>query len=294
VVQIYQETHGVTTITSSASNALSRADTGKRGCDGEKSHEYICVALVKKEGSARGYFQILRSSWKKYWQEEELVSWFKHHLCMVVLLAASFFSIFGLLRITEPYPLRNWDLLRDLLNGPGLEAQLVYLLLMAVVPLFAPLSILIITGAASFGPVHGMLLSYLGSLLNANLTFFLVKTLSVEHMWGRTKNTARIKEAISRRGFHLVLLLQMLSIIPFVAINSAAAASGVSWKDFFGATLLGVIPAVVLNSFVGETVVARLFPPDFYFSFILVVFLALIITAIRNRDIHFKKSSGAS
>jgi uncharacterized membrane protein YdjX (TVP38/TMEM64 family) len=218
---------------------------------------------------------------------------FKHHGCLVILMCAAFFAILSLLRITEPHALRDWTILRDMLGGTGVAGPLIFVLLVAVVPLVAPLSILIITGAASFGPEYGMLLSYIGSLLNANLTYYLVRTLSIEEMWGKRESTARIKAAIRRKGFHFVVILQMLSIIPFVAINSAAAASGISWRDFFTATLVGVIPAIVLNSMLGEAVVSRLFPPDVYFAFIVLVLLAIIVTALRNRTIRFRKKRRA-
>lgn len=205
---------------------------------------------------------------------------------MVILSICAFVAILTLLRILEPSPLSDWTLLRDMLLDQGMAGPVIFVFLVAVIPLVAPLSLLIITGAAAFGPLYGMILSYIGALLNANLTFFLVKKIRVEDLWENAEKTARIKEAICRRGFHFVLGLQMLSVIPFVAINSAAAASGIRWKDFFTATLMGIIPAIVINSLVGETVVANLLPPDIYFAFILLVFLVIIIAGLRNRHIR--------
>jgi uncharacterized membrane protein YdjX (TVP38/TMEM64 family) len=244
------------------------------------------VAFVKRKVGPSGYCRILKRNWKRYWRELDVTSWLRLHACLIILMASAFIAILVLLRLTEPSPLRNWSVLRDVLKSTGVAAPLVFVLIMAVLPLAAPLSILIITGAASFGPFYGMLLSYIGSLLNANLTYFLVKTLSVEELWGKRERTARIKEAIRRRGFHLVILFQMLSVIPFVVINSAAAASGISWRDFMAATMVGVLPAIALNSFLGETVVSKLLPPDFYFAFILLVLLVIIVAALKNRDIR--------
>ena len=215
------------------------------------------------------------------------ISPFKRRLCLAVLMGAAFWAILGLLRIADSRILSDWAVLRDALLDLGAAGPLIFLLVVAVLPLVAPLSILIITGATSFGPVHGMLLSYAGAVLNASLTFFLVQGLGIEEKWGTEPNSARLKDAIRRRGFHLVLLLQGLSLIPFVAINSAAAASGIRWKDFMGATLLGVVPSIAINSFLGEAVVSRIFPPDIYFAFILLVLLAVITAAFVRHEVPF-------
>jgi len=221
---------------------------------------------------------------EKCLEPDTYFSWFRHHLCLLILSIAAFFSILEVFRITDPYPLSGWFELRATLEDLGYPGMLVFVLLVAVMPLVSPITILFITGSASFGPYLGMILSYLGAILNANLTFFLVRTLSIEEMWGKADKTARIKAAIRRNGFRIVLLLQVMLVVPFVAINSAAAASGVLWKDFMKATVLGVLPSVVLYSLIGEALVLRFLPPEIYFAVIAVVLLVIIITAWQKGD----------
>ncbi|HNY64471.1 MAG TPA: VTT domain-containing protein [Deltaproteobacteria bacterium] len=215
--------------------------------------------------------------------------WLGRHVCLLVLASAAFFALLALLRVMEPYPLKGWSELRDTLMGMGLLGPLAFVLLTAVLPLVSPLTILIVTGAASFGTAAGMALSYAGALLNANLTFLLVRALDIEEVWGTGERTARIRRTIRARGFHLVLLFQMVSVFPFVAINSAAAAAGIPWRDFMKATLLGVVPAVVIYSLVGEVVVSRFLPPDVYFAFILLVLLTIVVTALKERSARFRQ-----
>ena len=55
------------------------------------------------------------------------------------------------------------------------------------------------------------------------------------------------------------------------------------------ATLLGVVPAVVIYSLVGEVVVSRFLPPDVYFAFILLVLLTIVVTALKERSARFRQ-----
>lgn len=205
---------------------------------------------------------------------------------MIVLFFVVFLSVLGLFRIIDPYPLHDWISLRLSLKGLGIVGPLAYLLLVAVLPLASPLSLLVITGSAGFGPLTGFSLSYIGALINANIAFHLVKSLSVEDMWGKRESIAGIKESIMKRGFYVVLLIDAASVVPYVVINSAAAASGIRWADFMKATSIGIIPSLALYSFVGETVVSCLLSPEAYFAFILVVIPAILFTALKKRNSH--------
>lgn len=245
------------------------------------------VAFLKQSIFSSKSYRYLVCFMRKNLHFTAIPSWLKHHLCLIILVLVTFSSILGFLRIIEPYPLKGWIELRLTLEELGLAGAIVYVLLVAIMPLISPITILFITGSASFGIYAGMALSYIGALLNANLTFFLVKTLSIEEMWGKEENTARIKAGIKRNGFRLVLLLQLLLVIPFVAINSAAAAAGVHWKDFMKATSIGVLPSIVLYSFLGEVIASRFMSPEIYFSVISVVLLVIIVTALRKRNVHF-------
>lgn len=249
------------------------------------------VASLKKAITSSGIYRTVQTYCEKCLDSESYFSWFKHHICLLILTIAAFFSILGLFRITDPYPLSGWFELRLTLKDLGYSGMLVFVLMLAVMPLVSPISILFITGSASFGPYLGVILSYIGAILNANITFFLVRTLSIEEMWGKGERMARIKAAIRRNGFRIVLLLQIMLVVPFVAINSAAAASGVHWKDFMKATAIGVLPSVILYSLIGEALVSRFLSPEIYFAFIAVVLLIIITTALQKRDIHLGRKS---
>ncbi len=203
-------------------------------------------------------------------------------LSLSVLLAVAFVSLLGIFEIIDPYPLKDWIYLRLTLQDLGPAGGILYIALVAVLSLISPISLFIMTGAASFGPLPGIVLSYVGAILNANLTFFLVKGLSIERAWGADRRSSRIKRAIQDNGYPLVLILQLLTLIPFIAINSAAAASGVSWKDFMRATSMGILPCIFIYSFLGDLLVSAFLTPRVYFAFLCVVAVCLIVMALKK------------
>jgi len=133
-----------------------------------------------------------------------------------------------------------------------------------------------------------MILSYLGALINANITFFLVKALGVEDRWGGEERQAAIKRTIQRNGYPIVLLLQLVSVFPFVAINSAAAAAGIGWRDFMKATLLGIILPIAVYSFLGEAIALEVLSPRVYCAFVIVIFLTIVMVALRKKGYSLK------
>jgi len=210
-------------------------------------------------------------------------------LSLGILIIIAFFSVLGLFEMTDPYPFRDWIYFRLTLEDLGFLGGILFVAMVAIMPLISPISLFIITGSASFGPLLGLLLSYIGAILNANLTFFLVKALSIEHEWGQSKRSSQIKDMIRRNGYPIVLLLQLITVIPFVAINSAAAASGVKWKDFIKATSMGVLPCIVLYSLLGNMIVSDLLSPRVYFAFITVVAACIICIALkRKKNLHLR------
>jgi len=209
-------------------------------------------------------------------------------LSLAILVLISFFSILGLFNIADPYPLKGWVYLRLTLNDLGVFGGIIFVLLMAIMSLVTPISLFIMTGSASFGPFIGMLLSYIGIILNANLTFLLVKALSIEHEWGHDRRSLRIKEGIQSNGYPLVLILQLVTFIPFIAINSAAAAAGVKWKDFMKATSMGVLPCIAIFSLLGETIISDFVSPRIYFAFISLLAICIMVVALKKRNTHLR------
>jgi uncharacterized membrane protein YdjX (TVP38/TMEM64 family) len=215
----------------------------------------------------------------------------RRFLCVFLLSLIGFFSIMAIFSYIDPYPLKDWIHLRIMLHKVGLSGALLFIFCVAIMPLAAPLSLLIMAGSSVYGAPLGMVLSYVGCLINANLVFFLVKTLGVETAWGHGKKTCRVKNAIQENGYPLVLILQILTILPFTAINFAAAASGVCWRDFMKATIFGIVPGIAIFSLLGNMVLTQFFTPRFYFSFICAAVFVIILVALIKKNTQIRNKT---
>ena len=207
----------------------------------------------------------------------------KRGVSLGVLGLIAFLSVLGIFHILDPYPLKDWIYLKLTLNVMGLSGVLTYLLMVAVLPLFSPLTLVIVTGSAAFGPFEGFLLSYIGCIINANIAYILVKGLSIEDTWGNSHRGIQIKDAIKQHGYIIVMSLQLVTIIPFTLINAAAASSGILWKDFMKATSIGLCPCILLYSFMGNKLVSGMASPRVYFAGVFVMVLLLVVIALRKQ-----------
>lgn len=215
----------------------------------------------------------------------------RRFLCVFLLSIIGFISIMGIFSYIDPYPLKDWIHLRILLQKVGLSGAVLFIFCVAIMPLAAPLSLLIMAGSSVYGAPLGMALSYIGCLINANIVFFLVKTLGVETAWGHGKKTSRVKNAIQANGYPLVLVLQVLTIVPFTAINFTAAASGVCWRDFMKATILGIVPGITIFSLLGHMVLTQFLTPRFYFSFICAAVFVITLIALIKKNTQLREKT---
>ena len=139
---------------------------------------------------------------------------------------------------------RQWGLLSIFID----LAIVMMLALFPVIPfvLMAGVNILL------YGWIGGFMLSLTGSLLGASLGFWLARTLGQE--WAQPKVTKLGKWGALLRGnsFTVVLLSRLIPVLPSAAVNYAAGLSLMTFPSFLLATLLGKIPMIVWESWVGH------------------------------------------
>ncbi len=235
-------------------------------------HIYLRRVVRLVQRTVRWYHGLARSN-----------SRVKRGASLAVLGLTIFMGSLLIFQVLDPYPLKDWIYLKLTLNVMGLSGVLTYLLMVSVLPLFSPLTLVIVTGSAAFGPIKGFVLSYIGCIINANIAYMLVKALSIEDAWGNGRKGSRIKKTIQRHGYIIVMSLQLVTIFPFTLINAAAAGAGVPWKHFMKATSIGLLPCILLYSFMGSRLISNAVSPRVYFAGVFVVILLLAVMALRKR-----------
>ena len=116
-------------------------------------------------------------------------------------------------------------------------------------------SVTSITGGFLFGLPFGALLNVSAASIGAIVIFGAVRagfgklvTKKIDQFGGRT---AVFKEKLLENEISVLLMLRLLPIIPFFALNIMAPLVGVKLKNFVLTTVLGIIPGALVFTWIG-------------------------------------------
>src|SRR5215468_11373390 len=155
----------------------------------------------------------------------------------------------------------NVEHLRATMLAYGPWAVLISIGLMIGQAIVAPLpaNVVTITNALVFGPLWGSLLSWFSTVLGACLCFLLSKTFGkpfAHKIVGRSME--KVEGFFRTYGLHAMFFVRMMPLIPFDAVSYGAPLVGVPFSRFLLATAVGIVPSVLVYSFLG-TLIARIY-----------------------------------
>lgn len=111
-----------------------------------------------------------------------------------------------------------------------------------------------LAGGALFGFAGGGLLNLAGGTLGAALPFAFTRR------WGRSLVADRLKgrmarwdQSLNQRGFWAVVFLRLVPLVPFNVVNFGSGLTQVSFRAYFAATLLGIVPGVAAFTHLGSS-----------------------------------------
>jgi uncharacterized membrane protein YdjX (TVP38/TMEM64 family) len=136
-------------------------------------------------------------------------------------------------------------------------APLAYVAIYTIATALAlPGSILTIAGGAVFGFWGGSLLTTIGANLGASAAFGLSRMLGregVERFAGR--RLKGIDSATEQHGFLGLLVLRLIPLVPFNALNFGSGLTAIKWRDYILATLIGIVPGTLVYTFFADALV---------------------------------------
>ena len=153
------------------------------------------------------------------------------------------------------------EYLRATMLGYGPWAVCVSIGLMVGQAIIAPLPMnaVTITNALVFGPLWGSLLSWFSMVLGSSLCFLLSKTFGKTFARRIVGNSIeRAERFFQRYGLQAMFLVRMMPFVPFDAISYGAPLVGVPFSRFLLATAVGIIPSVLVYSYLG-TLAAKIY-----------------------------------
>jgi len=144
--------------------------------------------------------------------------------------------------------------IKDYIRSFGPLAPGIYMLMLTLVPLtLIPNSLIAISGGAIFGIYYGTLYTTLGALFGATLAF------SISRYFGKDLTEKLVRQKAEwfdgkdgKNGFMIIFLLRLIPIVPFDVISYGAGLSKIYYVAFLSATLLGIVPGVIVYSNIGD------------------------------------------
>jgi uncharacterized membrane protein YdjX (TVP38/TMEM64 family) len=158
---------------------------------------------------------------------------------LVVVAYAAAVSFFDLTFDIDAEPFQEW------VDGWGLLGPLVFVAVMAVSVLFAPIPnvpIFIAAGLA-WGPVLGTVYSMAGMMLGSTMAFWTSRRLGRGHLprlIGR-KHAQRLDHMATTMGGRVVFWARMLPVVNFDLISFLAGLTAIRFAPFFFYSFLGML-----------------------------------------------------
>lgn len=124
-----------------------------------------------------------------------------------------------------------------------------------LIVLMVPGSIVMLSGGFLFGLKQGVPLVAVSIAIGALAQSFVSRTLVRDWLAAKFENDARfraIDKAVARKGFMIVFLSRLSLLIPYNLLNLIYGLSGVPLTRMAVATALGMLPAVLLYTYLGS------------------------------------------
>ncbi|MHC1742520.1 MAG: TVP38/TMEM64 family protein [Syntrophobacteraceae bacterium] len=172
-----------------------------------------------------------------------------------LILAAFIVAAVAAVRWTPLRELVSVEQLGGLLNRAGYWAPLAYVCFYVLgVCLFVPGTLLTAIGAAIFGVYWGFILTWLGAMAGATVSFYIGRYLGREFAASLIgERLKKYDDAIERNGFATVLYLR-LAYFPFTPMNFGMGLTKVAFRDYFWGTALGIVVGTFVFTFFVGTV----------------------------------------
>lgn len=121
---------------------------------------------------------------------------------------------------------------------------------LALIPV--PKSVLTAAGGALFGLWAGAALSLSGALVGAVISFGIGRLLGREAVDRLIRGRlARVDALLADHGLSAVLIVRLVPLVPFIAINYASGLSGVRFRHYVLGSALGMVPGSLAYAALG-------------------------------------------
>mgnify|MGYP001575104575 CR=1 FL=1 len=197
--------------------------------------------------------------------------WIK--LIVAMLLILSLFFALRLLNIDfskiSEEEFRNW------VKALGIWGPIIYIVVYVLRPLiFFPAGILSATAGVIWGPALGFFYLQIGANISSLAEFLIARYFARDavekYLSGKLLN---LDKKIEKHGFLTVLLIRLIPNVAWDIQNLSLGLTNVKFRDYFLATLIGIMPGSFAFVFFGSSLIKVLFNPRNFWILIVAVML---------------------
>ncbi len=145
---------------------------------------------------------------------------------------------------------------RELISHASYKAVIVFILLSWVRGfLFIPSWVFLTMAGLTFGLWSGGLIMYIADFGSAMLEFTFIRYVARDFLGIHKRPIlAKYNQHLRKKGIATVIFLRLIPVFHFDVLNFAFGVSAVRWRDYFGGTLVGIIPGIVAYVLLGAGV----------------------------------------
>ncbi len=162
----------------------------------------------------------------------------------VMVLTCRFFMSSGMFHSMDAEGIKTY------IASFGFWAPVIYMIMFSVIPSG---SIIAIAGGMAFGLYYGTLYTLMGAVIGASVAFYISRHIGREavekRLHGKMK---RFDTHMKNGGFLMILILRLIPVIPFNVVSYGAGLTKIKFFDYFYATLIGIIPGVLIFTNIGD------------------------------------------
>lgn len=165
--------------------------------------------------------------------------------------------------------------IKEHISSLGVFGPIIYMIMFSVIPSG---SIIAIAGGMAFGIYLGTLYTILGALLGSTTAFYIARFLGREAVEKLLRGKFQsLGNGAKENGFLFILILRLIPVIPFNVISYGAGLTKINYKDYLLATMIGIIPGVIVFTNLGDKAL-NINSPEFVWA--IAMFLGLIIASL--------------
>lgn len=185
--------------------------------------------------------------------------WFKVILIVfiigIIFLTLRFFDI-DFSKVSEE-EFKHW------VESLGAYGPVIYIIAYLLRPLiFFPAGVLSATAGVIWGPALGFFYLQIAANLSSTVEFLIARYFARGAVEKFLKGKmANLDKKIEKRGFLTVLLIRLIPNVAWDIQNLSLGLTKVKFRDYFFATLIGIMPGTFAFVFFGSSLIKALFNP---------------------------------